>query len=159
MPVCDVGQTPNNELETKTIINWFSPNLIWNVTKICRLNVGRKWTILNRYISVITNIDEKWFVIFEHNINCLSFGYVHLPQLEYYFSFFPFFFFILLLRLSTFKPLYVLYLKFERLKISGRTSTRLKLGVPGWGNPPRTGPPKFWTFKPLKLDESNFQNG
>ena len=55
--------------------------------------MGRKRTILNRYISVIIDIDEKWFVIFEHTINCLSFGYVHLPQLEYYFLFFLTFFF------------------------------------------------------------------
>ena len=56
---------------------------------------GHKWAESNRYISVITNIDEKWFVIFEHAINCLSFGYVHLPQLEYYFSFFLTFFYFL----------------------------------------------------------------
>ena len=93
---------------------------------------GKKWTILNRYISVITNIDEKYeFVVFEHTINCLSFGYVYLPQLEYHFFSF-FFFFLILLRLSTFKPLNALYSKFERLKISGRISARLKLGVPGW---------------------------
>ena len=73
------------------------------------------------------------------------------------FSFF--FFFFLLLRLSTFKPLNALHSKFERLKISGRTSAWLKLGVPGWGNPPQMGPPKFWTFKSLELDELNFRNG
>ena len=96
-----------------------------HVTNILQLKNGQKVTILNRYISVITGIDEKWFVIFEHTINCLSFGYVHLPQLEYYFSsFFSyfFFFFILLLRLSTSKPLNALYSKFERLKVSGRSS-------------------------------------
>ena len=53
--------------------------------------MGKKLTSLNRYISVITNIDEKWYVIFEHAINRLSFGYVCLPQLDYYFSFFFFF--------------------------------------------------------------------
>ena len=46
----------------------------------------KKVTSLNRYISIITHIDEKWFVIFEHTINHLSFGYVRFPQLEYYFS-------------------------------------------------------------------------
>ena len=55
--------------------------------------------ILNRFISVITDIDEKWFVSFEYTINCLSLGYVRLPQLEYYFSsffsFLLFFFFLL----------------------------------------------------------------
>ena len=70
-----------------------------------------------------------------------------------------FFFFLFLLRLSPFKPLNALYSKFERLKISGRTSVRLKLGVPGWGDPPQSSPPKFWSFKPLQLDESNFPNG
>ena len=55
---------------------------------------------LNRYISVITDIEENWFVVFEHTINRLSFGYVCLSQLEYYFpvlhpfsSYFFFFFF------------------------------------------------------------------
>ena len=47
---------------------------------------------LNSYISVIADIDEKWFVIFEHTMNHLSFGYVHLPQLKYYFSCFASFF-------------------------------------------------------------------
>ena len=47
-----------------------------------RPKMGKKLTSLNRYISVITDIDEKWFVIFEHTINHLSFGYIHLPQLE-----------------------------------------------------------------------------
>ena len=111
-----------------------------HVTKILQAKSGRKLSILNRYISVITDIDEKRFVISEHTINCLSYGYVRLPQPEYYFcSFFfllSFFLFYYFLRLSTFKPLNTLYLKFERLKISGRASLRLKLGVPGWGNPP-----------------------
>ena len=30
-----------------------------HVTKIVQAKSGRKWTILNRYISVITDIDEK----------------------------------------------------------------------------------------------------
>ena len=114
--------------------------------------------ILNRYISVITDIDEKWFVIFKHTINWLSFGYVRLPQLEYYFSYF-FFFFLILLRLSTFKPLNVLYSKFQQLKISGRTTAGMKLGVPGLEDPPQTSPPKFLRFKPLGLDDTNFRNG
>ena len=86
-------------------------------------------------MSVITDIDENGFVTFEHTINCLFFGYVRLPQLEYYFSsFFLFsYFFVIFLRLCTFKPLNALYSKFERLKISGRTSARMKLEVPGWG--------------------------
>ena len=38
--------------------------------------MGKKLTNLNRYISTITDIDEKWFVVFEHTINHLSFRYV-----------------------------------------------------------------------------------
>ena len=53
-------------------------------------------------ILIITDIDEKWFLIFEHNINRLSFGYVRLLQLEYYFSF-SFLFFT-----SFFFPYYLL---------------------------------------------------
>ena len=143
-------------------------NRIWRFLvmwpKFYSPKMGRKLTSLNRYISVITDIDGKWFVILEHTINCLSVGYARLPQLEYYFSFFflfsyLFFFLIILLRLSTFKPLNTPYSKFERLKILGRDSAQMKLGVPGWGDPPLTSPPKFWTFKLLELDESNFRNG
>ena len=76
---------------------------------------------------------------------------VRLPQLEYYFSSF----FLILLRLSTFEPLNALYSKFEELKISEMSSARLKLGVPSWGDPPQTSPPKFQTFKPLEVNESN----
>ena len=64
-----------------------------HVSKFYRPKMGKNWTILNRYISVITNIDEKWLVIFQHTINCLSLGYVRLPQLEYFFFFSYFFFF------------------------------------------------------------------
>ena len=91
-----------------------TPGHVTKITK--RPKMDRKGTILNRYIWVITEIDRKGFVIFEYTINRLSFGYFHLPQLEYYFS--SFFFFLLFLRLSTFTPLNALYSKFERLKIS-----------------------------------------
>ena len=79
-----------------------------HVTKILQAENGKKLTNLNRYISVITGIDQKRFAIFEHTINHLFSGYVRLPQLEYYlffvlhlfsyfFSFFFFFFRFLLL--------------------------------------------------------------
>ena len=80
--------------------------------------MGRKRTILNRCILVNTDFDGKWFVLFEHTINRLSFGYVRLPQLEYYFFLFSYFFFLFscfFFRLSTFKPLNVLYSKLKRL--------------------------------------------
>ena len=64
--------------------------------------MGKKLTDLNQYVSIITNTDQKWFVMFEHTLNYLSFGYVRSPQLECYFSSF-FFFFIIFLRLSTFE--------------------------------------------------------
>ena len=89
---------------------------------------------LNQYISIISDIDEKWCVVFEHSINHLSLG---LPQLKNYFSCFAsffvlfFVFFLFLLPLSTFKPINALYSKFEQLKISRRTSVGLKSGVPG----------------------------
>ena len=112
------------------------------------------------YIAVITAIDEKWFVIVEHTINHLSFAYVRLPQLEYYLSCLRLFSnFCFLLPLSTFKPLNALYLKFERLKISGRTFERLKSGVPDWGNPSQSGSLNFLSSESLHLDGSNFRNG
>ena len=36
--------------------------------------MGKKLMNLNRFILVITDIDEKWSVIFEYTINQLSFG-------------------------------------------------------------------------------------
>ena len=84
--------------------------------------------------------------------------YVRSSQLEYYFSFFLLFF-LFLFRLSTFKPLNALHSKFKQLKISGRTNVGLKSRVPGWGDPPQLGPPKFSTFKLLEQDGSNVRNG
>ena len=121
-----------------------------HVTKLLQAENGKKLTSSYQYyISVITDINEKWFVVFEHTINHLSFGYVSLPQLENYFSCFAFFFltlfffFVFLLLLSTFKLLNALYSKFERLKISGRTSVPLKSVVPGWADSSQSIPPKF----------------
>ena len=105
--------------------------------KFYKILQGKKLN-LNRYISVITNIDVTWFVIFEHTMNRLSFGYVRLPQLEYYFSsfasFFLLFLFYFFMPLSSFKPLNALHSKFKRLKISGRTYERQKSGVPCWAD-------------------------
>ena len=53
------------------------------------------------------------------------------------------FFFLILLWLSTFKVLNALYSKFKQLKVSGKASAGMKLGVPGWEVPPQTCPPKF----------------
>ena len=64
-----------------------------HMIKTLQAENGIKLTSLNRYISVITDIDKKWFVIFEHTTNHLSFGYVCLHQLENYFSCFSIFFF------------------------------------------------------------------
>ena len=60
-------------------------NWVWGrpVTwpKFYKPKMDKKLTNLNRYISVITNIDKQWFAVFEHTINRLSFGCVRLPQL------------------------------------------------------------------------------
>ena len=102
---------------------------------MAKISLGKKLN-LNRYISEITDIDEKWFVIFECTINHLSFGYVRSSQLEYYFSCFAsFLYFFFLLLLAAFKPLNALYSKFERLKIPRRTFARQISVVPGWGIP------------------------
>ena len=107
------------------------------VTKILQAKNGQKVDKFEAIygISVITDIDENWFVIFEHTIHHLSFGYSCLPQLEYYFACFVSFFllFLFLPILSTFKPLNTLYLNLERLNISERTFARQKSGVPRWG--------------------------
>ena len=53
-----------------------------HVIKILQAKNGQK---VNEFESIITDIDEKWFVIFEHTINHLLFNYIRLPQLKYYF--------------------------------------------------------------------------
>ena len=101
-----------------------------HATKILQAENGQKVDEFEPIYPVITDIDEKWFVMFEHAINHPSFGYARLHQLENYFSwlasflllFFLFFFCFCLYLLS--KPLTALYLKFERLMISGRTFVR-----------------------------------
>ena len=62
-----------------------------HVTKILLAKNGQKVDDFESIYLVITDFDEKWFVIFEYTINCLLFNYVRLSQLEYYFSFFFFF--------------------------------------------------------------------
>ena len=52
----------------------------------------KKLANLNRLIWVITDIDEKWFVVFEHTIDHLAFGYVRLTQQEKHFFCFACFF-------------------------------------------------------------------
>ena len=90
---------------------------------------------------------------------------VRLPKLEFHFScfgiffrtFFSFFFFFS--RYLLLKTINSMYSKFDRPRISRRTSVQLKLGLPGLGDPPQLGPPKFGTFKPLELHGSIFLNG
>ena len=101
--------------------------------------MGRKLASLNRYISVIIDIDGKWFVIFEQIINHLCFGYIRLPQPVYYFSCFFFYTFLFFFHFSH----TIYFCKFERLRISLRTFVRQKSGVPGWGDFSQLGPPRF----------------
>ena len=48
-----------------------------HVNTISEVENRQKWTNLNRYISKSTDIDEKRFVVFEHTIDQLFYGYVH----------------------------------------------------------------------------------
>ena len=105
-----------------------------HVTKLLQ---DKKLTNLNQYILVITDIDEKCFVVFEHTINHLSFGYVRLFQLEYYFSCFGFFFLLLFF-------FFCRYLLLNHLThcIQSLSNWRYQEGllqqksrVPGWGDP------------------------
>ena len=55
--------------------------------------MGRKWTILNQYISVNTDIDGKWLVIFEHIFNRLLVVMFVYPNLNTIFLLFFLFLF------------------------------------------------------------------
>ena len=53
----------------------------WSVIKILLVKNGLEVDKLEPMYPInilITDIHEKWFVIFEHSINHLFFGYVHL---------------------------------------------------------------------------------
>ena len=65
-----------------------------HVTKILQAQNWQKVDGFEPIYLEITDIDKKRFVVFERTINHLSFGYVHLPQLENYFSCFTSFFFL-----------------------------------------------------------------
>ena len=87
-----------------------------HMTKILQAENGQKvYDFELIYLSmIITDFDGKGFVVFEHIVNRLSFGYVRLPQLEYYLSFlFSYFFFLILLWFSTFKLFNALYSRCE----------------------------------------------
>ena len=63
-----------------------------HVTKILQSENGQKVDEFEPIYLGSYNTDEKWFVVFEHTINHLSFVCVCLPQLGYYFTCFsPFF--------------------------------------------------------------------
>ena len=125
-------------------------NQVWGCPvrrpKVYRPKMGKKLANLNRLIWVIIDIDEKRFVVFEHTIDHLAFGYVRLTQQKNQFFCFAFFFltcfiFLFLLPLSTFKPLHALHSNFERLKISRRTFLRQKSKT--LGDYPESGLPNF----------------
>ena len=129
--------------------------------KCYRLKMGRKWTILNRYIAINRlQILMKNELCFLSTLATAFFRELcsFIPTWILFFFFF-YCFFLVLLQLSTFELLNALYSKFQWLKILGRTCVRLKSHVPGWGDPTKSGPPKFWTLKSLQLDESNFRSG
>ena len=116
--------------------------------------MSRKLMNLNQYISVVTDMDKKWFVVFEHTINRLflfMFVYPNLNTITIFpvLHLFFFLFFLFLLLLSTFKSLNALYLKFEPLKTSGRTFVQQKLGAPGWRSP-SIGSSKILNFLTLR---------
>ena len=106
------------------------------VIKIVQPKSGQK--VDNFKLIYLNNFRYWWKIVCDFWAHYqLSFFWLRsfTPTWYYFFSFFLLFFFfiIIILRQSTFKPLNALHLKFERLKISGRTSARMKLGVPGWG--------------------------
>ena len=63
-----------------------------HVNKILQAKNRKKVDKFEPIYLEITDIDGEWFVVFEHTINHLSFGYVRFSQLEYYFSGFASFF-------------------------------------------------------------------
>ena len=120
---------------------------------------GQKWAKVGEFepISITTDIDEKWFVIFEHTIYHLSLVmFIRANLHTVLFFVFSNFFFLFLPKLSTCKPLNAQYSNFERLKISGRTSVRLKSGVPRWGILLKRA---LQNLERLQLDGSNFRVG
>ena len=105
-----------------------------HVIKILRAKNGQKLTKLNRYISIITDMDEKWFVVFECTINHLSFDKFAYPNLNTIFlvlHLFSYFFFLFRLPLSTFKPLKRTEFKISAIENIREDFVRQKSGMPG----------------------------
>ena len=63
-----------------------------HVTKMLQTKKEQKFDEFEPLYLSNPGMYEKWFVVFEYTINHLSFDYVCLPQLEYYFSCFASFF-------------------------------------------------------------------
>ena len=106
-----------------------------NVTKLLQAENRQKVDNLKRYIAIISDIDEKWFVIFEHTINHFFLIMFVYPKLNAVFSVLHLFSYVFsfFLPLSTFKPRNALSSKSERLKILWSISVQQKSGVlVGW---------------------------
>ena len=65
-----------------------------HVTKMLGLKMGRKLMSLNRYISVNTDFDEKWFVVFEPLSTAFLLVMFIYPNLNTIFVLFFLFFFL-----------------------------------------------------------------
>ena len=62
-------------------------------------------------------------------------------------------------KIQTFQPLMQNTWNFRQSKYYKKIKFDKIWGYQSGGFPLQTGPPKFWTFKPLKLDKSNFRSG
>ena len=141
-------------------------NRVWGrpVTwpKFYRPKMDKTLMNLNRWISVISDINEKWFVIFEYTFNHAPFFWLCLCTLTWTSIFFVLLFFSYFFSFFYFFPSYLLansqaIFKFEQLEITEKTSVGLKSGLPNWGHLPHLDPSKVWIVKLLLLDGSNFQ--
>ena len=112
---------------------------------------GRKWAGKGRFWTIHLGKYRFWWKmicgLWAHYQPFFFWLCSFTPTWILFFFFFVFFLtFFFLLLLSTFKLLNSLYSKLGRLKTSGRTCAGMISGVPGWGSPPQTGPPKFKLF-------------
>ena len=164
---------------TQKLLNvqsWNLDTMPMLINALCKPSLGAPGDVINTLQAkngqIVDNFESIYFSKYQfcRKIVCNYwahyqppfFDYARLPQLEYYFSCFASFFLLFLFSsaaiYSTFKPLKVLYSEFEQLKITGRILMRLKSGVPDWGDSLQSSTPKFWTFRPLERNESNFRN-
>ena len=112
-----------------------------HVTAVMETKFGRKWSNLNRYISVNTDVDKNTLAVLEHTFTVFLMAMFMISDLDIIFLLFFY------LQLSVFCLQNAENPKFQRMLISKWASARLNWRVTRWGSS-QMGSPNFQDFDP-----------